>query len=256
MLMDLLERRFKLKSHIETDEIPVYALTIAKGGLKIKPFESFESVEYKELRKFRTQPGPGKLTRGGWPLLDPRHVGLLGCSPPPQGPPIDAPRNEQYRFFEVFLEALRRSGQPPGCGFNQYLNGPNRVISSGASPISLLVDSLNGKGLAGPGPGTPFLADTLNRLLVVDKTGLPGTDCLDIPSAGTRCAPLFNYVMEFAIDESYFTTNPRRAEEVDFSIPKAPNIFKALEKLGLQLAKTKAPREYIVIDHIERLSPN
>src|SRR6185503_19656634 len=50
MLLDLLERRFNLKLRVETEEIPVYALTIAKGGLKIKPLES---VKYEELRKLR-----------------------------------------------------------------------------------------------------------------------------------------------------------------------------------------------------------
>jgi uncharacterized protein (TIGR03435 family) len=36
MLQELLADRFKLKVHHETKELPVYALAIAKGGLKIK----------------------------------------------------------------------------------------------------------------------------------------------------------------------------------------------------------------------------
>jgi uncharacterized protein (TIGR03435 family) len=39
MLQALLEDRFKLKIHRETREIPVYALTVAKGGLKLHPLE-------------------------------------------------------------------------------------------------------------------------------------------------------------------------------------------------------------------------
>jgi hypothetical protein len=50
MLLELLERRFKLKSRVETEETPVYALTIASGGLKIKPLEP---ERYEELRKLR-----------------------------------------------------------------------------------------------------------------------------------------------------------------------------------------------------------
>ena len=38
MLQALLEDRFKLKTHQETREVPVYALTVAKGGSKLKPF--------------------------------------------------------------------------------------------------------------------------------------------------------------------------------------------------------------------------
>lgn len=37
MLRALLEDRFGLKTHMEKRELPVYALTVAKGGLKIQP---------------------------------------------------------------------------------------------------------------------------------------------------------------------------------------------------------------------------
>jgi len=37
MLRALLEDRFQLKSHRETEEIPMFGLVVAKGGLKIKP---------------------------------------------------------------------------------------------------------------------------------------------------------------------------------------------------------------------------
>jgi bla regulator protein BlaR1 len=37
MLQSLLEERFQLQLHRETKELPVYALTIAKGGLKLHP---------------------------------------------------------------------------------------------------------------------------------------------------------------------------------------------------------------------------
>jgi len=39
MLQALLEERFHLKTHRETEEVPMYALTVAKGGLKLKPLE-------------------------------------------------------------------------------------------------------------------------------------------------------------------------------------------------------------------------
>jgi uncharacterized protein (TIGR03435 family) len=37
MFRSLLERRFKLKAHIETEEVPAWTLTVAPGGLKMKP---------------------------------------------------------------------------------------------------------------------------------------------------------------------------------------------------------------------------
>jgi uncharacterized protein (TIGR03435 family) len=39
MLRLLLEDRFQLRTHRETEEVPMYSLTVAKGGLKIKPME-------------------------------------------------------------------------------------------------------------------------------------------------------------------------------------------------------------------------
>jgi uncharacterized protein (TIGR03435 family) len=38
MMQALLEDRFKLKTHRETRDVPVYALAVAKGGSKLKPF--------------------------------------------------------------------------------------------------------------------------------------------------------------------------------------------------------------------------
>ena len=37
MLRSLLAERFQLRAHLETRELPVYALTVAKGGVKLKP---------------------------------------------------------------------------------------------------------------------------------------------------------------------------------------------------------------------------
>jgi uncharacterized protein (TIGR03435 family) len=248
MLMDLLERRFNLKLRVETEEIPFYALTIAKGGLKIKPLEN-DSVKYEELRKVSAsgQRGPGPVRRL---LFPPDSASLLGCSPTNLVPGND------FRY----VEALRRDGQPPMCGFSAF-TGPNTLINSGASPLSLLVDSLGvASGFLRPTRETPApsLSDTLNGLLILDKTGLPDTNCLTaIPSAGTPCAPLFNYFLEYAKDESDLRRYGRIPTESELLVPKAPTIFAALEKqLGLHLEKSKAPREFIVIEHIERPSPN
>ncbi len=40
MLRAILEERFQLKTHREVEEVPMYALTVAKGGLKMKPLEA------------------------------------------------------------------------------------------------------------------------------------------------------------------------------------------------------------------------
>ncbi|MBZ5626916.1 MAG: TIGR03435 family protein [Acidobacteriia bacterium] len=52
MLQDLLADRFKLKFHRETRELPVYALTVDKGGPKLQPSQAQSSgdpaIEYKQ----------------------------------------------------------------------------------------------------------------------------------------------------------------------------------------------------------------
>ncbi len=45
MLQGLLEERFKLKVHRETQQLPVYALVVAKNGLKLRPPKEGSCVE-------------------------------------------------------------------------------------------------------------------------------------------------------------------------------------------------------------------
>jgi uncharacterized protein (TIGR03435 family) len=189
MLRTLLERRFQLKLHIESEQIPAFALTVAKGGLKMK-----EGI----------------------------------CTPAdPSAPPLRSTTEMVRRN----LAAARRGETTAGpCGFAGTANGPN----------SLFVGAGAGVPLVGPVFGVP----------VIDKTGIPKT-------------ARFNYVLEFAPDQS--TAGPLGRElppgfqlaDDPSAVPLAPNIFIALEEqLGLRLEPAKAPREFLVIDHLERLSPN
>jgi len=55
MLQALLEDRFQLKIHRETREIPVYELTVAKGGARLQPYREGSCVPFD-----RFDPGTGK----------------------------------------------------------------------------------------------------------------------------------------------------------------------------------------------------
>jgi uncharacterized protein (TIGR03435 family) len=66
MLQSVLEDRLKLKTHIETRELPVYVLTVAKGGLKMKPapcdpHETACQAQIEELRKNWPKPVNGSF---------------------------------------------------------------------------------------------------------------------------------------------------------------------------------------------------
>lgn len=59
MLRALLEERFQLKTHRETRQVPVYALTVAKGGLKIHPANG-GSCAPRDLTQPSLVPPPGQ----------------------------------------------------------------------------------------------------------------------------------------------------------------------------------------------------
>jgi uncharacterized protein (TIGR03435 family) len=187
MLRALLERRFQLKAHIETEQIPAFALAVDRRGLNIKP-----------------------VAEGACDRLPP---------PTPGVPNIIRPR----RFADV------RRGEKPSCGVQIQRNGPNQVVVGGEATLASLRMPL---GLV------------LGSVQVLDKTD---------------SADKFNFILEFVIDDNtpgsgrLFT--PSDAEQAD--VPRAATIFTALqEQLGLRLEPAKAPREFLVIDHVERLSPN
>ncbi len=76
VLQSLLEERFRLKTHIETREMPIYVLTIAKGGLKMKPAPC-DPIETACLAKLAeamsTWPQP---INGAWEPVDRFLIGL------------------------------------------------------------------------------------------------------------------------------------------------------------------------------------
>ena len=191
MLLALLEKRFQLQAHIESEQIPAFDLTVAPGGLKIK-----EGT----------------------------------CTPPEPGA---VPPRSTMEVVRKNLEAARRGGTTAApCGLVFAVNGPNLLnVSAGA--------------------GVPPLSGVLG-VPVTDRTGIPST---------TR----FNYVLEFSPDDStngplgrVLTGPPDIQIAPDPSaVPKAPNIFTAIEEqLGLKLVPSRYPREFIVIDRVERPTAN
>jgi uncharacterized protein (TIGR03435 family) len=105
MLRALLERRFKLKAHIETEQIPAYALVVAAGGLKIKPAAPDSCFSY--------PPDP--------------------TVPRLNGVPVGARR--------PMLADVRR-GEKRVCGQLPERNGPNQVFVAGGVTFSQLAQLL------------------------------------------------------------------------------------------------------------------
>ena len=100
MLQRVLERRFQLKAHVDVEQVPAFALTVAKGGLKMKPVTA-DDCEALPAR-------PGTPLVNGQPIINAR------------------PRS----FADV------RSGQKPSCALWGERNGPNTVVVAGNIPIA------------------------------------------------------------------------------------------------------------------------
>jgi uncharacterized protein (TIGR03435 family) len=89
----------------------------------------------------------------------------------------------------------------------------------------------------------PYLAGGVLNMPVADKTGLTGSYDIDLKWTPDPTHPDFGDVH-----------NPADLPAPD---PNRPEIFTAIkEQLGLELKAEKGPVEVIVIDHIERPSPN
>jgi len=61
MLQAILEERFKVKVHTETREVPVYNVTVAPGGPKLRPFKPGTCVP---INVHREEPVPPPLPQG------------------------------------------------------------------------------------------------------------------------------------------------------------------------------------------------
>ena len=135
------------------------------------------------------------------------------------------------------LDAARRGAPMISgfCGIAGAMNGPNQVIV------------MNG-----------FRAPEINVFLsmlldapIVNRTGIPETAS-------------FSFVLEFVPDDSLgpeslkqFASDDRQIASDPSTVPRAPGIVTALEEqLGLRLERVRMPREFIVIDAVERPTPN
>jgi len=204
MLRALLERRFGLKVHVETEQFPVPQLTVAPGGHKMKE---------------------GTCT-------------ITGPAPaPPPGTPVERAATAARRIVDVVrrnLDAARRGAPISSCGIFVAMNGPNVVMVVGFRASEIYV--------------------VLSRLLdapLINRTGIPDTAS-------------FSFVLEFVPDDSQsreylkqVASGDRQIADDPSTVPRAPGIVTALEEqLGLRLERVRAPREFIVIDQVERPSPN
>ena len=120
-------------------------------------------------------------------------------------------------------------GPKPVCGsFSSTGDGVNRTWTLGGQSLSSFAGTLS---------------SVLDRY-VIDSTGVAGQ---------------FNIHLEFGLDESIRrgVFGGAGVGVPPAGIEKGPSIFTALEEqLGLKLERTKGPRDYLVIDRVQKPEPN
>ena len=114
------------------------------------------------------------------------------------------------------------AAKPPCGSMTSGPNGPNAVWTFTGFEVSAVAGRLSG---------------TLDRH-VIDQTGIAGD---------------FIIRLEFHPDENTPGVVWPAERDADETVPRAASIFTALEQqLGLKIEKTRAPRGFLVIDHVER----
>ena len=225
MIRALLEKRFQLKVHIETEQIPAWSLTIASNGLKIKPVKT-DAVNSSGFVDTTVKDGGACETLPTIPPNQPRII--RPAQPGERQPPPAGPGQPVTILLRSFVDVRR--GEKPTCGISVQRNGPNQVVVAGGVTLGVLARNL---------------ASPLGGLVVTDKTG--NTD-------------KFNFLLEYVRDEN--TPGPglllqRPEPDEPSDVPRGQTIFRALEEqLGLKLESARAPRDFIVIDHVERPTAN
>jgi uncharacterized protein (TIGR03435 family) len=104
---------------------------------------------------------------------------------------------------------------------------------------------------AGYGSPLRILSTSLDRRLVLNKTGISDTEIFDFDVEFGADADAWVEMQQLGFVPGALTLNP-----LTFKDPLGPMIFDALGKLGLILERSKGSREFIAVDHIERPSPN
>jgi uncharacterized protein (TIGR03435 family) len=186
MVQSLLADRFKLKLSSQAENLPVYALEVAKGGPKLKDVQ------------------------GGVP---PPPSGRPGPPPPPPPPGATLPAGAQ-------MPKLPR------------LMGGEGHLTAGAVSMIFLTDWL-------------YRQPEMEGRVIVDETGLKG---------------YYDFELNWTPDESH-APSPNETGggqgSADAAPRDGPSIFTAFqEQLGLKLVPNKAPVEVLIIDHVEKPSPD
>jgi uncharacterized protein (TIGR03435 family) len=191
-------------------------------------FQLKAHIEAEQIPAYALVVGPGGL-KGMKPFRD------SDCSQEVSDS-VKAERARKGWTGPLLMTEAAYFGVKPNCGGGYgETNGPNFHIEFANSTPGALAGTIGGS----------------IGVRVIDRTNI--TD-------------RFTFTWDFGIDEQTpraleqlqrgKTWNPKPGWDSPMTIPKAPSIFAAVEELGLKLEPIRVPREFIVVDRVERPSPN
>ncbi len=140
MVQSLLQDRLKLKTHIETRELPVYILTIAKTGLKMKPApcdprELSCQVQVTEARKNWPKP-----VNGGWGSMTNLVTGLATMT---NGQRAVIDKTGLTGFWDLHMQwayqPVPNPDEPEESIFTVIENQLGLHLEAGKGPVEVLV---------------------------------------------------------------------------------------------------------------------
>lgn len=172
MLQVLLEDRFKLKVHRETRELPVFILTAAKGGVKLKPWQEGSCVTIDPFNPPAPPPrGEEPPKRCGNKLVFPKglntewvatKIDMTGLAGALAGAVLRRPVIDKTGFtgtFDINLEWT--TDQNPAAG----PDGPGQASTdaTGPSVFTVLQDQLGLKLASAKGPVEVLVIDHVEK---------------------------------------------------------------------------------------------
>jgi uncharacterized protein (TIGR03435 family) len=232
MLQSLLAERFKVAVHRETKSMQVYALSIGKGGPRLKEVDAATLEAAKVAAAAAPAPGRG---------------GQLPLPPPPPGGTTAMTFSTTMGAGSGGMAMGGGSGMPsmakgltPRMSMRMSGNGSMQRSLYGYLTITQLVTSL---------------ANALDRP-VTDLTELTATYDIDltwVPDGNDTSMPMMGQVRAMAAGMVGGGGDAGRPAD-PASEPGGFNLPQALQaSLGLKLEQRKAPAEVLIVDHADKI---
>jgi uncharacterized protein (TIGR03435 family) len=226
MLQSLLAERFKLTLHRDKRDTPVYALTVAKGGLKMK-----------EVPADPPAPAPAAASPDA----------PAGSSDQPADSASSKPPAKGEVAFGTGDNRVTMKQSNNGMAITSKETGPMRMTRGENGMMRMEADKMNMDAF------TAMLSQFLDRP-VVDQTELKGNYqiALDI-SMDTLMAVARKAGMNPGMGGPPPGGGGGAAGPADAaSDPSGGSLFNSVQQLGLKLDARKLPYEFLIIDKVER----